>query len=166
MPGQQVRQRLPPRAPSHCAAICAPTNRTSSRVGRAPAEASYEAAVRRETYGLKNSRSKVRWLSTSQSNGSAWLRPSGASMPQRWTRAPYPCAASTAETRSSSPPMSEASLMARCLASDSRSLRIRESTPFCWLLALRLPSRTLTSGSSAMDCCSAVWMRRRAPSYQ
>ncbi|CAM5474340.1 DEAD-box ATP-dependent RNA helicase CshA [Streptomyces alboniger] len=49
---------------------------------------------------------------------------------------------------------------------DSRSLRMRESTPFCWLLALRLPSLTLTSGSSAIDCCSVVWMRRLAPSYQ
>src|SRR5690606_24340766 len=80
--------------------------------------------------------------------------------------APYPWAASTADTRSSSPPSRAASLIARCRASDSRSERIRESTPFCWLLALRLPRRTLTSGSSAMDCCSAVWMRRRAPSYQ
>lgn len=49
---------------------------------------------------------------------------------------------------------------------DSRSVRISESTPFCWLLALRLPSLTLTSGSSAMDCCSTVWIRRLAPSYQ
>ncbi len=76
-----------PRETSHFAAICAPTKRTSSRAGRPPA-GSYAGAVRRETYGLKKSRSRVRWLSTSQSSGSAWLRPSGASMPHRWTRAP------------------------------------------------------------------------------
>lgn len=88
VPGNSSTIASRPREASQRAAIWAPTKRTSSRLGRAPPVVSNAAAVRRETYGLKNSRSKVRWLSTSQSNGSAWLRPSGASMPQRWTRAP------------------------------------------------------------------------------